>query len=409
MLRVARLFISPGHNFFGRHGMTAGENEAVEVEEIECVSGRGIRGDRFFDFKPDYKGQITFFDLAVFRELLATLGLPADTCPSLVRRNAFTEGLDLNTLIGKEFTVQGVRFLGVAECSPCHWMDSALAPGAEEFLKGRGGLRCKILSDGVLLVEGEADHEVGASHRDARAGTPNDTGRLGDAPLPIKSSFSGLVLAGGNSSRMGEDKAFLEIAGEPLIVRQPRLLREAGCERVVISGRRGVDYPGNAAALSRSNSATTSKDERLRAAALPAVVHDAPGASGPLAGILAAIDSLDASTTHLVTLPVDLPAMRPEILRSLIAACSPGYGVVASSSHGVEPLVAVLPREIFPALRDAVAAGALSPKSLYALPVFAARLRVLAPHPPDDDAFINWNRREDWIPLPAASPPAPAG
>ena len=156
MLRIARIFISPGHNFFGRHGMTAGENEAVEVAEIECVSGRGIRGDRFFDFKPDYKGQITFFDLAVFRELLARLGLPETTEPSLVRRHAFTAGVDLNTLIGQEFTVQGVRFLGVAECSPCHWMDSALAPGAEAFLKGRGGLRCKILSDGVVREIGRA-------------------------------------------------------------------------------------------------------------------------------------------------------------------------------------------------------------------------------------------------------------
>jgi hypothetical protein len=69
----------------------------------------------------------------------------------------------------------------------------------------------------------------------------------------------------------------------------------------------------------------------------------------------------------------------------------------------------VLPREIFPAIRAAVSAGELSPKSLYATPALAGRLRILAPHPPDDDAFINWNRREDWIPPPTASPPAPAG
>jgi MOSC domain-containing protein YiiM len=61
--------------------------------------------------------------------------------------------VDLNTLIGVEFEVQGVRFLGSAECSPCYWMDRAFAPGAEAALKGRGGLRAKILSDGVLRVE----------------------------------------------------------------------------------------------------------------------------------------------------------------------------------------------------------------------------------------------------------------
>ena len=38
----------------------------IEVPVIECVAGRGIRGDRYFNFKDDYKGQITFFSLDVF-------------------------------------------------------------------------------------------------------------------------------------------------------------------------------------------------------------------------------------------------------------------------------------------------------------------------------------------------------
>ena len=40
-----------------------------EVEGIDCVAGRGIRGDRFFDYKPDYKGQITFFDWAMYERV----------------------------------------------------------------------------------------------------------------------------------------------------------------------------------------------------------------------------------------------------------------------------------------------------------------------------------------------------
>ena len=46
--------------------------------------------------------------------------------------------------------MQGVRFLGMEECRPCYWMDGAFAPGAQEFLKGRGGLRAKILATGQL-------------------------------------------------------------------------------------------------------------------------------------------------------------------------------------------------------------------------------------------------------------------
>ena len=70
--------------------------------------------------------------------------------PSLVRRNVITRDVDLSDLIGKDFEVQSVAFYGTEECRPCYWMDQAIAPGAEDFLKGRGGLRARILSDGVL-------------------------------------------------------------------------------------------------------------------------------------------------------------------------------------------------------------------------------------------------------------------
>jgi hypothetical protein len=63
-----------------------------------------------------------------------------------------TRGVDLNALIGNEFEVQGVRFRGTEECRPCYWMDQAFAPGAEKFLKGQGGLRATILTDGTLRV-----------------------------------------------------------------------------------------------------------------------------------------------------------------------------------------------------------------------------------------------------------------
>ena len=61
-----------------------------------------------------------------------------------------TRGVDLNKLIGQDFEIQGVHFHGTQECRPCYWMDRAVGPGAEEFLKGRGGLRARILTDGTL-------------------------------------------------------------------------------------------------------------------------------------------------------------------------------------------------------------------------------------------------------------------
>ena len=68
-MRVLHLFLSSGHNYYGHNGEPAGEHEIVEVDSVECVAAHGLRGDRFFGFRPDYKGQITFFASEVFAEL----------------------------------------------------------------------------------------------------------------------------------------------------------------------------------------------------------------------------------------------------------------------------------------------------------------------------------------------------
>jgi MOSC domain-containing protein YiiM len=148
-MRIKYLYTSAGHNFFGHHGKPPGEYAMIEQEEIRCLAGRGIEGDRFLDYKSGYKGQITFFQLEIWEELCEKLSV-WDKSPAVFRRNVITAGVDLNSLIGREFEVQGVRFRGKAECSPCYWMDQAFAPGTEALLKGRGGLRAMILSDGVL-------------------------------------------------------------------------------------------------------------------------------------------------------------------------------------------------------------------------------------------------------------------
>lgn len=151
-MKVCHLYISPGHNFFGRNGQPAGGHPTLEVPEVECIAGRGLKGDRFFDFKTDFKGQATFFASEVFADVCHVLGAGGKS-PGVTRRNIITSGVDLNSLVGKQFEVQGVRFEGMAECSPCHWMNQAIAPGAEAALHGRGGLRAKILTDGRLRVD----------------------------------------------------------------------------------------------------------------------------------------------------------------------------------------------------------------------------------------------------------------
>ena len=156
-MEIVHLYTSPAHDYFGHHGKAPDKYPVFKVDCIECVADHGIRGDRFFDYRDSYKGQITFFSEEVYTALCDALNVHNKPASS-VRRNVITRGVDLNALIGNEFEVQGVRFRGTEECRPCYWMDQAFAPGAEKFLKGRGGLRALILSDGTLRVSIPALH-----------------------------------------------------------------------------------------------------------------------------------------------------------------------------------------------------------------------------------------------------------
>ncbi len=172
---ILRLCISPGHNFFGHHGQPPGTHPMLELPEIDCLAGRGIPGDRFFDYKQPYKGQITFFAFEVYLELCQTLER-FDREPSVFRRNVLVQGLQLNALIGQEFEIQGVRFRGTEECKPCYWMDQAFAPGAEAFLRGEGGLRAVLLTDGKLRTRPHADSErLGPCSAPAGSLVPTET------------------------------------------------------------------------------------------------------------------------------------------------------------------------------------------------------------------------------------------
>jgi MOSC domain-containing protein YiiM len=85
-----------------------------------------------------------------------------EATPSRTRRNVFTRGLHLPDLIGKEFALQGVYFLGTEECRPCYWMNEAFRdPRVEHWLAGKGGLRARIRSSGLLRRHG---HRLPSNH-----------------------------------------------------------------------------------------------------------------------------------------------------------------------------------------------------------------------------------------------------
>ena len=148
-IAIRHIYISPGHNYFGHHCKPAGNHPVFEVQRAHCLAGRGLEGDRFCAFRENYKGQITFFAWEVYEILCRECGVQGIP-PSAFRRNVITQGVDLASLIGKEFELQGIHFAGTDTCAPCYWMNSAFHPEAEHRLQGRGGLRARILSDGWL-------------------------------------------------------------------------------------------------------------------------------------------------------------------------------------------------------------------------------------------------------------------
>ena len=342
MITLERLFISPGHNYFGHHGKPAGENPVLEVSEIECVSGRGIRGDRFFDFAPDYKGQITFFSAEVFQEMVTKLSLSRVDAAE-TRRNVLVSGVCLNSLVGQEFEIQGVRFQGMQECRPCYWMDKAFTPGAEDFMKGQGGLRAKILTDGVL--------------------------RVSEKHL----AFTGGLLAGGQSKRMGRDKAGVQFHGMPLWQHQIQTLSQLGAHEILISGRPNASYAN---------------------AGFP-LLSDAAGHMGPLAGVHALLSASAHPLT--VILAVDMPLMTPEYLRYLLSQCTPTTGVVVDNGGFLEGLAAVYPKAALPTALVVLNSDTPSMQSFARLCESRGLLKILPSTPDEATLFRSVNYAADLV------------
>lgn len=152
-ITLEHIYISPGHNYFGKPKDGPGLHPTNDMDEVEVRTGRGLVGDRYYGVPAHYEAQVTFFADEVFDALLAEFGRD-DLAPILTRRNIITRGANLNQLIGQEFELDAgngsVRFLGTKPCSPCAWMDAMLGEGSHHFLRGRGGLRARILTNGRL-------------------------------------------------------------------------------------------------------------------------------------------------------------------------------------------------------------------------------------------------------------------
>ncbi len=122
---------------------------AREVPEAVATAGAGLEGDRYCTFGASAETQLTLIQIEAVNEFNEAFA--ADLPATAFRRNVITEGVDLNTLEGRIFTVGEVQLRGVELCEPCAYLQKLLdIPGLVKQLTHKGGLRCEILRGGVI-------------------------------------------------------------------------------------------------------------------------------------------------------------------------------------------------------------------------------------------------------------------
>lgn len=209
---------------------------------------------------------------------------------------------------------------------------------------------------------------------------PTDSGAA-----PVRSStasrWAAVVLAGGQSRRMGRDKALLSVGGRTLLEHQLDRLRALRPAELFVAARRAETY------VSFGTS----------------VLADRFPGQGPLAGIQRALEVMKAPL--LLVLGVDLPAVEPEFLRYVLAAASPGQGVVPCDQDRIEPLVAVYPKEAESLARRRLESGQNHARAFVLECAQTGLVRLVQVPGKWASCFANWNRPEDMARTPADTGP----
>lgn len=167
-MEVVALVVSRVHAFDGRpEDGPLPDPEPLGRTEVEVRAGLGIVGDRYFGQTAHRNAAVTFVDAASLDQLARDLKLAAVPDPVLMRRNIVLRGFPVDTLAahraadgtrvpGRRFTVDTgagpITFQANRPANPCAWMNTVLAPGAHQALRGHGGIRTTPLTSGTLRL-----------------------------------------------------------------------------------------------------------------------------------------------------------------------------------------------------------------------------------------------------------------
>ena len=176
-VEVVGLLAAPEHRYDGRPDTATAALPVQSRQSIEVRADLGIVGDRYFAQPAHRDASVTVLAAESLEALAAELGTgPWD--PLAARRNVVLRGAEVEALRGQSFSLDcgagEVRLDGGRPANPCAWMDLALGAGAHRGMRGRGGVRCRPRTDGVLRL-GPAV---------LRSAVPLDAARAGVAHRP---------------------------------------------------------------------------------------------------------------------------------------------------------------------------------------------------------------------------------
>jgi molybdenum cofactor guanylyltransferase len=184
-------------------------------------------------------------------------------------------------------------------------------------------------------------------------------------------NISAVLLAGGESRRMGRDKATFSFHGKALWQIQLELLRSLEPTEIFVSAR---------------------TDPAWRHTHVKFVADDPPS-RGPLSGIAASL--VQMRTAHLLALAIDMPFMSENYLRYLCDKIEAGVGVLPKIGNRAEPLAAIYPREANADFQSALAGTDFSLQSLGDRLVDARKLQEISVTTEEKKLFLNVNELSD--------------
>ena len=125
--------------------------EMQDVNTVKVIANKGIINDRYFNENNDQDLQITLIEsenIDYYNQISKT-NIPYIS----FRRNIITKGIQLNDLVGKKFLIGDVKIKGHRLCDPCRYLQEKLEQkNLVKKLLNRGGLRCEVLTDGIISV-----------------------------------------------------------------------------------------------------------------------------------------------------------------------------------------------------------------------------------------------------------------